>query len=50
MVVLAYMFVLRVGVPLVIVVMWGAAIKKWLEQPEPDAQAADTAKSLPVNL
>jgi hypothetical protein len=34
--VIGYMFVLRIGVPLLIVVMWGAALKKWLYKPIPE--------------
>ncbi|MBI4672129.1 MAG: hypothetical protein HY741_10745 [Chloroflexi bacterium] len=31
--VIGYFFVLRIGVPLLIVFMWGAALKKWLDKP-----------------
>ncbi len=31
--VIGYMFVLRLGVPLLIVVFWGLALKKWLDKP-----------------
>jgi len=41
--VIGYLFVLRIGVPLLIVVMWGTALRKWLER-QSQAQPAKAIK------
>ncbi len=36
--VIAYMLVLRIGVPLLIVVFCGTALKKWLDKPSAEVE------------
>lgn len=42
--VIGYMFVLRIGVPLLIVVFWGMALKKWLDKPPAEVTAPTPVK------
>lgn len=47
--VIAYMFVLRIGVPLLIVLFWGMALKKWLDKPSPETATPAPAKKQEAN-
>ncbi len=48
--VIGYMFVLRIGVPFIIVMMVGSALRKWLEESDAKPAARDEriAKPVPV--